>query len=77
MQEKNTNCNDFKEKLNNIKLINEKTIPYQTNSYDCGVFICKYAEYISTDKPFDFTQKDMIHFRKKIQLSILFEKIIE
>lgn len=43
-----------------------KDCPQQNNLYDCGVFICKYVEYLSMDKKFDFTQKDMNRFRKKI-----------
>lgn len=31
-------------------------IPLQTNSYDCGVFACKYAEYISRRVPITFDQ---------------------
>lgn len=31
-------------------------IPQQMNGSDCGVFTCKYAEYISRDAPFSFTQ---------------------
>lgn len=33
-----------------------KDIPQQKNGYDCGVFTCKYAERLSLNKPFDFTQ---------------------
>jgi Ulp1 family protease len=73
MQDKSTTSYEFKQKLQNLKLINEKSMPYQTNSSDCGVFVCKYAEYLSIDKIFDFNQKDMKYFRQKIQLRILHE----
>ena len=31
-------------------------IPLQNNGYDCGVFACKYAEYIARRAPITFTQ---------------------
>ncbi|XP_064222976.1 sentrin-specific protease 2 isoform X12 [Aotus nancymaae] len=31
-------------------------IPQQLNGSDCGMFTCKYADYISRDKPITFTQ---------------------
>ena len=31
-------------------------IPQQMNGSDCGVFSCKYAEYLSRDAPFTFSQ---------------------
>ncbi|XP_043916648.1 sentrin-specific protease 2-like isoform X2 [Protopterus annectens] len=31
-------------------------IPQQMNGSDCGVFLCKYADYIARDKPITFTQ---------------------
>lgn len=34
-------------------------IPKQKNDYDCGVFICMYADYILEDKNMNFSQSDM------------------
>uniref|UniRef100_A0A8C4STT6 Ubiquitin-like protease family profile domain-containing protein n=1 Tax=Erpetoichthys calabaricus TaxID=27687 RepID=A0A8C4STT6_ERPCA len=31
-------------------------VPQQMNGSDCGVFACKYADYIARDKPINFTQ---------------------
>ncbi|TKC45736.1 hypothetical protein EI555_001804, partial [Monodon monoceros] len=44
-------------------------IPQQLNGSDCGMFTCKYADYISRDKPIIFTQHQMPLFRKKMVLS--------
>lgn len=43
-------------------------IPQQTNTTDCGVFICMYAELIARKKPIQnaFSQKHMVYFRKKM-----------
>lgn len=30
-------------------------IPQQSNGNDCGVFVCKFADFISRDKPIIFT----------------------
>lgn len=48
-----------------------KDIPHQTNGSDCGVFVCKYADYCSQDKSFDFRQSDMSIIRKRIILEII------
>ncbi|EDO06364.1 Ulp1 protease family C-terminal catalytic domain protein [Babesia bovis T2Bo] len=37
----------------------ERIAPMQYNGYDCGVFLCQYAECISIGKMFDFTQSDI------------------
>lgn len=52
--------------IQNWKLTIEKDIPEQLNGCDCGVFTCKYAEYVSQDKTFDFTQADMPYFRRRM-----------
>lgn len=31
-------------------------IPQQENSFDCGVFACKYADYVARGRPISFTQ---------------------
>lgn len=31
-------------------------IPQQMNGSDCGMFTCKYADYVTKDKPITFTQ---------------------
>lgn len=44
--------------------------PQQSNLWDCGVFVCTFAEYLARDEHFNFSQKDMSKFRKKIKLEI-------
>ncbi|NWU66979.1 SENP2 protease, partial [Pterocles burchelli] len=53
-----------------------KEIPQQENGSDCGVFICKYADYISRDKPLTFTQKHMPYFRKKMVWEIIHQRLL-
>lgn len=50
-------------------------MPQQTNGYDCGVFVLKYADYIARDAELDFTQSDMPHFRKIIMLDLLRKRV--
>jgi len=45
-------------------------IPRQTNGCDCGVFTLKYADYISENCPFNFTQRHMKLFRDRMILEI-------
>ncbi|PIK44981.1 putative sentrin-specific protease 1 [Apostichopus japonicus] len=38
------------------ELIHAKNIPLQLNGSDCGVFACKFAEYLTRDAPISFSQ---------------------
>jgi sentrin-specific protease 1 len=48
-----------------------KNIPHQVNGFDCGVFALSYANYLSRNLPFDFTQSDMPAIRAKFISQIL------
>jgi sentrin-specific protease 1 len=37
-----------------------------TRGCDCGVFMCKYADYIAMGCPLTFHQRDMEYFRLRI-----------
>ncbi|XP_039612283.1 sentrin-specific protease 2 isoform X1 [Polypterus senegalus] len=51
-------------------------VPQQMNGSDCGVFACKYADYIARDKPINFTQKNMPYFRRRMVWEILNQKLL-
>ncbi|NXY48538.1 SENP2 protease, partial [Ceuthmochares aereus] len=51
-------------------------IPQQWNGSDCGVFVCKYADYIARDKPLTFTQNHMPYFRKKMVWEIIHQQLL-
>ncbi|XP_014460094.1 sentrin-specific protease 2 isoform X1 [Alligator mississippiensis] len=51
-------------------------IPQQLNGSDCGMFTCKYADYISRDKPITFTQHQMPHFRRQMVWEILHQQLL-
>lgn len=51
-------------------------IPQQMNGSDCGMFTCKYADYITKDKPITFTQKHMPYFRRKMVWEIVNRKLL-
>ena len=40
-------------------------LPQQENGYDCGVFMCMHAEFISHGYPLVFTQAEIYTCRKK------------
>ena len=46
-------------------------IPQQENTYDCGVFLCKFADCISRGLPFSFSQRDMPEMRNHLKHVIL------
>uniref|UniRef100_A0A452EWB8 Ubiquitin-like protease family profile domain-containing protein n=1 Tax=Capra hircus TaxID=9925 RepID=A0A452EWB8_CAPHI len=48
----------------------------QLNGSNCGMFTCKYADYISRDKPITFTQHQMPLFRKKMVWEILHQQLL-
>ncbi|XP_028923987.1 sentrin-specific protease 2 [Ornithorhynchus anatinus] len=51
-------------------------IPQQLNGSDCGMFVCKYADYLSRDKPITFSQLQMPHFRKRMVWEILYQQLL-
>ncbi|KFQ69894.1 Sentrin-specific protease 2, partial [Phaethon lepturus] len=51
-------------------------IPQQLNGSDCGVFMCKYADFILRDKPITFTQNHMPYFRKKMVWEIIHQQLL-
>ena len=49
-------------------------IVFTTNmspGYDCGVFVCRYADFIANDHPLVFRQEHMNAAREKIAVEIL------
>jgi Ulp1 family protease len=45
--------------------------PQQLNGYDCGVFTCTCADFLSAGKHTNFTQRDVTGMRRLIALRIL------
>lgn len=46
-------------------------VPQQNNVYDCGVFMCKFADYLAQDLPLTFSQRNIPYFRKQMALQIV------
>ncbi|XP_018581724.1 sentrin-specific protease 2 isoform X2 [Scleropages formosus] len=53
-----------------------KEIPQQNNGSDCGVFVCKYADYISQGRPLTFTQSHVPYFRRRMIWEILNQRLL-
>ncbi|KAI1283816.1 Sentrin-specific protease 1 [Halotydeus destructor] len=49
----------------------ELTLPQQMNGSDCGMFTCKFADYLSLGKPFSFSQDNMPYYRRRMIYEIL------
>ena len=45
--------------------------PMQENGYDCGVFVCMYADYVLDNLPFSFSQANIPMLRRKFCLCII------
>lgn len=48
-----------------------KDIPRQGNMSDCGAFTCTFAERLSLEQPFNFSQEDMVTIRRRMALNIV------
>ena len=59
-----------------VDLSIEKNIPKQYNAYDCGIFVCEYAEYISRKADFNFSQNDTYIIRERIKTEIMLGTLI-
>jgi len=58
------------------KLLNTgKEIPQQSNAYDCGVFACAAADFISRDADLTYSQEDMPTIRQTMVLEIVDTKL--
>ena len=51
-------------------------VPHQTNSYDCGVFTCMFAECLTRGRGIDFDQDDISDCRFVIALQIARKSIL-
>ncbi|CAN0408299.1 unnamed protein product, partial [Pylaiella littoralis] len=47
-----------------------KVVPGQTNGYDCGVFMCMYAAFLSNDREITFKQSNMPKMRERMAWSV-------
>ncbi|KAJ3390742.1 Smt3-specific protease [Lobulomyces angularis] len=56
--------------------IDSRDCPVQHNGYDCGVFTCIFAEYLSRNEDFDFSQKDMQYYRERLVWEICNLKLL-
>lgn len=63
--------------LNEFENVTDKDIPTQQNGYDCGVFMCKFAEFSSRGAKLNFTQQDITQYRRRMVLEILNKQTLE
>jgi len=45
--------------------------PQQENGFDCGVFTCAFADFLSSEKELTFGQSHVTELRQRIALSII------
>lgn len=63
--------------LSDWNFLHNKNLPQQMNGSDCGMFACKYAEYLSRAKTnFNFNQSHMPYFRRRMIWEILNTKLM-
>ncbi|KAM4770044.1 sentrin-specific protease 2 isoform 5-T5 [Cyanocitta cristata] len=59
-----------------LRSLGAEEIPQQSNGSDCGVFVCKFADFISRDKPIIFTPEHMPYFRRKMVWEIIHQQLL-
>ncbi|XP_056354492.1 sentrin-specific protease 2 isoform X2 [Oenanthe melanoleuca] len=59
-----------------LRSMGTEEIPQQDNGSDCGVFVCKFADFISRDKPIIFNPEHMPYFRKKMVWEIIHQQLL-
>ncbi|XP_020366377.1 sentrin-specific protease 2-like isoform X1 [Rhincodon typus] len=59
-----------------LRSMRSHEVPQQMNGSDCGVFVCKYADYIARDEQITFTQHDIPYFRMKMIWEILNKRML-
>ncbi|CAG0896220.1 unnamed protein product [Darwinula stevensoni] len=53
-----------------------REIPQQKNGSDCGMFACKFADFVSRRLPIVFDQEHMPYFRRRMVFEILQNKLL-
>ncbi|KAJ1346950.1 hypothetical protein KIN20_001885 [Parelaphostrongylus tenuis] len=51
-------------------------IPRQMNGSDCGVYLCKFAEFVSRRAPIVFTQEHMPYYRQRMVYELVRKKTV-
>ena len=62
--------------LSEWKQVIAENIPQQMNGSDCGMFACLFAEYLSRDAEFTFSQENIPYFRKRMVYEICTNKFM-
>jgi Ulp1 family protease len=56
--------------VNSWRLKVVRDAPQQSNDFDCGMFVCKYADYLSSGCSLTFDQSLFPYFRKRMLIEI-------
>lgn len=76
IQEESVDKKKMKYDMSDWTLEVVKEIPQQGNGSDCGMFTCKYAEYISRNAKINFSQAHMPYFRRRMVYEILSQRLL-
>ncbi|EGV63326.1 Ulp1 protease family protein [Yamadazyma tenuis] len=63
--------------ISEYRFLPNSQVPQQKNGFDCGVFTCICANYLSQSKGLDYSQKDMPIFRHRMIYEILHGKLLK
>ena len=70
--------NMLNDNLKNLPVVvkckqNNNSVPQQRNSYDCGVYVCIYADYISQEI-YEFSIDPSLNLREKLLYRLVFHE---
>ena len=63
--------------FSDFKVENMTDIPRQENGFDCGMYLMKYADFLSRNAPLTFTQEKMEYYRKCTKVELFLKELME
>ena len=63
--------------FSDFKVESMTDIPKQENGFDCGMYLMKYADFLSRNVPLTFTQEKMEYYRKCTKVELFLKELME
>jgi Ulp1 family protease len=57
------------------RAVHGRDVPQQTNSDDCGMFLCKFADFIARGARLNFSSRHMNYFRARMAHELLMKRV--
>jgi Ulp1 family protease len=57
------------------RAVHGRDVPQQTNSDDCGMFLCKFADFVARGGRLNFSSRHMNYFRARMAHELLMKRV--